>query len=183
LSELNVHEKAYALLTVHRAENSDNPQRIGNILQAMEDLDIPVVFPIHPRTEGNLKRHNNSLSRNIAAAKPLGYFDTLRLVRDAFVVFTDSGGIQQEACILGTPCITLRDRTEWVETVETEVNFLAGAKRDFILESFVRIKKEYPSIEEKLETAKELFGAIGATDRILKVIRATLPVTREVILT
>lgn len=96
---------------------------------------MPVVFPVHPRTKKVLEEYGmwNRLPANIIITEPLGYLDMLKLMRHACKVLTDSGGIQKEAYLLGVPCITLRENTEWVETVDTGWNVLVGADRDKIL--------------------------------------------------
>jgi UDP-GlcNAc3NAcA epimerase len=117
----------YALLTVHRAENTDDPSRLSGILDALEQLGETVVFPAHPRVLGAIARLGAVVSPNVRVCEPLGYADMIALEAHARVVLTDSGGVQKEAYWLGVPCVTLRDETEWVETLATGWNVLAGA--------------------------------------------------------
>jgi UDP-GlcNAc3NAcA epimerase len=133
---LGLSEKAYLLATVHRPENADDPGRLRSILTAFARLDEPVVFPVHPRTRGRLAAlgfggsapgPDNHKGNNIRYIDPLGYLDMVRLEQSARMILTDSGGIQKEAYWLGVPCITLRDETEWVETVRTGWNIVTGA--------------------------------------------------------
>lgn len=123
----------YAVMTVHRASNTDDPAMLGAILGAVGEAGLPVVFPVHPRTRQAMAAHGLALPANILAVEPLGYLDMLRLLGSARRLLTDSGGMQKEAFVLGVPCVTLRDTTEWVETVELGWNVLAGTDRGAIL--------------------------------------------------
>ena len=128
----------YVLATVHRANNTDDPARLKGILEALGSLPLPVVFPVHPRTRAAIDRHGLQPMMEpgrILALEPLRYAETLRLARRSRRVFTDSGGLQKEALYLGVPCTTLRDETEWVETVESGWNVLAGADPERIRSS------------------------------------------------
>jgi UDP-GlcNAc3NAcA epimerase len=118
LRDLGLIDGAYALATVHRAETTDDPQRLDAVVTALkaEALRQPVVFPVHPRTQRAIARHGITLGR-IRAVKPVGYIDMVRLLDGAALVMTDSGGLQKEAYFARRPCITLRDETEWPETV------------------------------------------------------------------
>ena len=126
LQRLGVEEGGFVLATIHRAENTDDARRLDEILRALEASPDPVVFPLHPRTRQAL---NGRPARGGAVRfiDPVGYLDMVRLESAARVIVTDSGGVQKEAYWLGTPCITARDETEWVETVETGWNVLTGA--------------------------------------------------------
>lgn len=124
--------KEYFLLTLHRAENTDNKERLNNIINGIlkisEYYNIPIIFPIHPRTLKKLREYNllNKLGsdKNIKIIEPTGYFKFLILEKNAKLIITDSGGVQEEACILKTPCITLRENTERPETLEVGSNML-----------------------------------------------------------
>jgi UDP-N-acetylglucosamine 2-epimerase (non-hydrolysing) len=118
----------YALVTLHRSETVDSPARLEPIVQALTHLDIPVIYPVHPRAGKMLKRFGllKSLAAGVTLTPPLGYLDFLALERSARVVLTDSGGVQQETSILGVPCLTLRSTTEWIETVEQGQTRLVG---------------------------------------------------------
>jgi UDP-N-acetylglucosamine 2-epimerase len=130
--QLNLHSKQYYLLTLHRAENTNNVERLASILKAAESLDLPVLFPIHPRTQGVLTSAGISLNGNLRSTGPLGYLEMLVAEKYARKILTDSGGVQKEAFYLGVPCITLRERTEWPETVELGANRIAGTSPDAI---------------------------------------------------
>jgi UDP-N-acetylglucosamine 2-epimerase (non-hydrolysing) len=130
---------AYFLLTLHRQENVDIHERLANILSGLgmlcQELDLPVLWPAHPRTRRNLERFGLSVPSGVKLTKPVGFFEFLRLERNARLILTDSGGVQMEACILRIPCVTLRHSTEWVETLEIGANILAGCEPDDMLRS------------------------------------------------
>lgn len=138
LAELGLKPKEYLLATIHRPYNTDNPDNLGNILQAFLEADETVVFAVHPRTR--LKLQDLPGSRNLARSNhlqvidPVGYLDMLVLQQNARLVLTDSGGMQKEAYFLGTPCLTLRPETEWVETVQAGWNLVVGTNREAILQ-------------------------------------------------
>jgi UDP-N-acetylglucosamine 2-epimerase len=111
----------YVLLTLHRAENVDDPQRFGRILDGLA-VDLPVIFPVHPRTRASLDRAVRPLPPNVIAIEPVGYLEMVALEANAHAIATDSGGVQKEAYLSGVPCVTLRSETEWVETVEAGWN-------------------------------------------------------------
>lgn len=126
LSELQVEPGAYALVTVHRAENAGNAERLARIAAGLNALDEPVVFPVHPGTRKALEQIDFRPARHVRLVPPLGYLDMVRLLTSARVVITDSGGLQKEAYWSSVPCITLRDETEWTETVAHGWNVLVG---------------------------------------------------------
>jgi UDP-GlcNAc3NAcA epimerase len=134
LQKLALTEKRYVLATVHRSENTDDPARLGRILNALGSLQETVVFPVHPRTRKEMTKHHRRPSPQLRTIDPVGYLDMLSLTRSARLVLTDSGGLQKEAYWLGVPCVTLRDETEWVETVKVGWNALAGSDCDRIVE-------------------------------------------------
>jgi UDP-GlcNAc3NAcA epimerase len=118
----------FALLTIHRAENTDDPARLSAIIEALNHFtDIEFVFPVHPRTRKILQQMGLNLASHIHAIEPVGYFDMLVLEDLCSFVVTDSGGVQKEAYFFGKPCITLRDTTEWAELVAAGWNTLVGA--------------------------------------------------------
>ena len=138
LNRLEIRPGDYLLATVHRAENTDDVERLGNILRAFSQLDEQVIFPIHPRTRKAITDSGDDElkeSSNIRLIEPVGYLDMLSLQQNARMILTDSGGIQKEAYWLGVPCVTLRDETEWVETVQAGWNTLAGATYPCIIEA------------------------------------------------
>lgn len=126
LKEHNLDEKGYVLVTVHRQENTDNVDRLGNILRGLGDSQWPVIWPLHPRTKKVIQENNLNIPSVIKMIEPVGYLDMLTLEKHACVILTDSGGVQKEAYFHQVKCITLRDETEWVELVTHGVNSLAG---------------------------------------------------------
>ncbi len=142
LKELDLAERGYALATCHRAENTDDLDRLNGIASALGKIaeDIPVVLPLHPRTRKLLVDHGleGKLGRT-KVTEPLPFLDMIALEQAAKVILTDSGGVQKEAFFYGVPCITMRDETEWVETVHTGANQLAGASVPSILAAYANV--------------------------------------------
>ncbi|MCP4397488.1 MAG: UDP-N-acetylglucosamine 2-epimerase (non-hydrolyzing) [bacterium] len=132
---LGFSSKKYALATVHRAESTDRPERLNAIFQALEQLareGLPVVLPVHPRTHKQLQTFG-IFSEHLRTIEPLSYLDMLLLEKHAQIILTDSGGVQKEAYWLKVPCLTLRDETEWVETVKSGWNIVVGARKETIV--------------------------------------------------
>jgi len=115
----------YGLLTIHRAANTDDPERLAELLRGVGAIDLPVVFPAHPRVRKAIGSAGLALPGNVFLCGPAPYLAMLGLQRDARVVLTDSGGVQKEAYVLGVPCVTLRAETEWPETLQGGWNVLA----------------------------------------------------------
>lgn len=126
----------FSLLTIHRAENTDDQTRLHNIADAIEALsDRTILFPIHPRTRKIMASSGIHLGKHVRQIDPVGYLDIIALESTCELVLTDSGGVQKEAFFFGKPCITLRDATEWVELVDSGWNTLAGADTEKIIEA------------------------------------------------
>jgi UDP-N-acetylglucosamine 2-epimerase len=136
LSQLSLQPGAFSLVTIHRAANTDIPARLRRIMTALNSLPETIVFPAHPRTRKALTALELSLEDHVRLIEPVGYFDMLVLEENARLIATDSGGVQREAYNLGRPCLTLRDETEWMDTVETGWNRLVGAEPVQIRESW-----------------------------------------------
>ena len=141
IATLGLQPKNYLLCTIHRAGNTDNPERLTQIIRALVEIatpDCPVILPLHPRTKGYLIRYNLSetiaTNQSLRLIDPVDYLDMAMLEKNAATILTDSGGIQKEAYFYRTPCITLRDETEWTETVDAGWNQLAGYRTEKILE-------------------------------------------------
>lgn len=128
LEELELGKRGYAVVTLHRPANVDNPQVLGGLLQVLERLrrELPVVFPVHPRTRKALNGRPTGTMANLWLTEPLGYLDFMKLLAHARLVLTDSGGIQEETTVLGVPCLTLRENTERPATIEQGTNRLVG---------------------------------------------------------
>lgn len=163
----------YALVTLHRAELVDDAARLRRVVAAIQQVPLDTRWPLHPRTRVAMERASVVIpsGQNVSITEPVGYLDAIRLVRDAAVVITDSGGIQREAYWLGTPCITLRNETEWVETVELGANQLLSP--DAV--------EELPMVARQLvETARagwsrDAYGTGDAAQRVAACVRAMLP--------
>ena len=135
LKEHNLKAGEYLLATVHRASNADDRETLSSIAEALMDCGRTVVFPVHPRTRKNLEAYGlwDAFSKKVKVLPPVDYLDFLGLLMEAAKVVTDSGGVQKEAYFFGIPCITLRDETEWIETVEDGWNALVGTETEDIL--------------------------------------------------
>src|SRR3954469_14865713 len=168
LAEYGVEPGGYVVVTAHRAGNVDDPSRLERLVELLEALPLPAVFPLHPRTRARLEA-SGLMARleaapNVRLTPPLGYLDFLTLARHARAVLTDSGGVQKEAFLLGTPCVTLRDTTEWVETVEAGWNVLG----DLAGRGALRALERPPPAGER----PELYGGGRAGERIRDAIDA-----------
>ena len=168
LKDLNLQKERYFLMTAHRAENVDNKERLKGILKGAEMISqefiLPVIYPIHPRTRKMLKEFKLFVSKNIHLLEPLGYLDFLQLQKGAKLILTDSGGIQEEACIIKVPCITLRDNTERPETLLVKSNILVGTDPQKIVKSakkMLNLKKDW----------KNPFGSGESAEKIIKIIK------------
>jgi len=126
LARLGLANAPFVLLTIHRAANTDDPARLAAIVAGLQGAGT-TVFPVHPRTQQAIAKHGIALPTNVAPVGPIGYLDTIALAGAARAVVTDSGGLQKEAYLLETPCVTLRDSTEWIETLELGWNVLADS--------------------------------------------------------
>ena len=137
LSSLHLNPREYFLVTIHRQENVDNRARFASILEGLDkvaaDFHLPVIYPIHPHSEKRMAEFNLK-PKNLTLIDPVDFLGFLQLGSNARLILTDSGGVQEEACILSVPCVTLRDNTERPETLEVGSNILAGVLPDKILE-------------------------------------------------
>ena len=138
LNKLNLSPEEYFLVTAHRQENVDVKERLKDILEGLEsvytDFNLPIIYPIHPRTMKKINEFGLEVPDGIELIEPLGFLEFLQLEANAKLVLTDSGGVQEETCILKVPCVTLRDNTERLETLEVGSNVLAGVNQNRILE-------------------------------------------------
>jgi UDP-GlcNAc3NAcA epimerase len=173
LEERGLESKGYVLATIHRAENTDVPENLRCLFNALNAVanQMPVVLPLHPRTRTALKRENllDSMSRGLHLLDPVGYLDMVTLEKNASLIATDSGGVQKEAFFHRVPCVTLRHETEWNELVELGWNVLvpptsAKAVEAAVLESLTPRKRQ--AIPENL------YGGGKAGAQITKALRA-----------
>jgi UDP-N-acetylglucosamine 2-epimerase len=148
LEQLRIEPQHYALVTIHRAANTDEPERLRQITTALNLVSETVILPVHPRTQKALSNINVHLEDHIRIIEPVGYFDMLALEENARLIATDSGGVQREAYYMGVPCLTLRDETEWIAIIETGWNKLVGADKKMILDNWFNFvpPTEHPPI-------------------------------------
>lgn len=165
LDDLNLTEGRYILATCHRAENTDVPSRLLGIIDALAIIarDMPVVLPLHPRTRALLAQYGyeDKLS-TLAIVEPVSFLDMIRLEQSAYAIVTDSGGVQKEAYFYGVPCLTTRDETEWVETVESGWNQLVGADADRIVQAYSTLRH--------LSLHPQLYGNGDAASHIISIL-------------
>jgi UDP-GlcNAc3NAcA epimerase len=169
LSELGLKPGAYCLATVHREENREDVSKLCNLFDAFKELsnpDCPFVVPLHPGTLQLIQPYisENRLSPNVRIVPPVSYMDMIHLIAHARVILTDSGGIQKEAYFAKIPCITLRNETEWVETIEAGWNRLVGSEREAIISGFLILAGGKPESNERL------FGAGNASQMIVEIL-------------
>lgn len=158
--------KEFVLATLHRAENTDSPERLASIVEALNQVHrekAPVVLPVHPRTRKVIAQQG--LKLKVHAIDPVGYFEMVSLLKRCKLVLTDSGGVQKEAFFFGKACITMRDQTEWVELVESGANELVGADGGLIVSAVSR------NYGREVSDRDELYGGGQASQRIVTAIK------------
>ncbi len=165
-------EKPFVLLTMHRAENTDDRERLAAILAGFAAAPVPVIFPMHPRTKARLTEFGIALPPTIVPVEPLGYLEIIALESAARTIFTDSGGVQREAYFAAVPCVTLRDTTEWTNTVDAGWNRLTGADTHAIAGFLARPPAPAPD-------RPPLFGDGHAAEKIAAVLDS--PETAEIV--
>ena len=169
LSDLPITDRNYLILTLHRKENVDNKKRLREIISAMKELckTHHIIFPIHPRTLKRLREFKLMQTakriENLRIIEPAGYLDFLKLEKNARLVLTDSGGIQEETCIMKVPCVTIRENTERPETLIVGSNIIAGWERITIIDSVYKMLK-------KKRTWKNPFGKGKASKKIVEIL-------------
>ncbi|AEH24054.1 non-hydrolyzing UDP-N-acetylglucosamine 2-epimerase [Pyrococcus yayanosii] len=173
LERLGLKEKEYILVTAHRKENVDNPNMLKKLVEILEALPITLVYPVHPRTEKRLKAfglwERLEKAEHVILTKPLAYLDFLKLERNAKIIMTDSGGIQEEAIILNVPCLTLRYNTERPETLKAGGNVLVGLEKERALAYVERLLSD-SEFYEKMASASNPFGDGKAGERIAEIL-------------
>ena len=162
-------KRPFALATLHRAENTDSPERLRSILLAPSEIsqELPIIMPLHPRTRKMIDEIDidDNVLADLVLIDPVGYLEMVYLLQKCWLVLTDSGGLQKEAFFFQKPCITLRDETEWVELVEAGVNTLVGADRKSILNAF------HEALFRCLDFPTDLYGNGRAGERIVEKLR------------
>ena len=165
MERLKLSPRGYILATVHRQENTDNVERLGAILAAFSGAQTPIIWPMHPRTLKRIEGFGLQLPRSIIFIDPLGYLDMVMLEKSALIIATDSGGVQKEAYFYRVPCITLRNETEWMETVEMGWNQLVGTNE-------VLIRKAFQQPPTPLSNGSAPYGTGDASQCIVKAIKS-----------
>ncbi len=172
LDKLNFKKENYFLLTIHRQENVDNEERFKGILKGLklvyEKYNLPIIYPIHPRAEKMIKKFNLTIPKGIKVIKPVGYLDFLNLEKNARLILTDSGGVQEESCILKVPCVTLRDNTERSETIKVGSSVLSGVNPQRILRSTSKMINRKRSWENPFGNGKSAEKIIETLIKNLK---------------
>ncbi len=174
LNRFDLEKDDYGVVTLHRPENVDSPEALKSIVEALIQLeDLDLIFPVHPRAMKMLRRSgllpHLEKAKHLRLVDPVGYLDMLHLAKQAKIVFTDSGGLQKEAFWLHTPCLTFRERTEWIETVELGGNVLVGSNKDLIVQK----AREYLMTKNLKSRLKELpnpFGDGDSSEKIVEVL-------------
>jgi UDP-GlcNAc3NAcA epimerase len=149
LTSLGIETKKYALVTLHRAENVDDRERLNSIIKGLAYYENKIIWPLHPRTKKMLKSFGIDIPQNISIIDPIGYLDMILLEKNAALIATDSGGVQKEAYFHKVPCITLRDQTEWIELVEQGANIITGANTNAIISALSKAITINPRIFDK----------------------------------
>ena len=165
LAPIDVLPSEFILATLHRAENTDNLERLTNIVNALNELHrtiAPVVLPLHPRTRKLISQQG--LRLNVHLIDPVGYFEMVWLLDHCSLVLTDSGGVQKEAFFFGKACVTMRDQTEWVELIDVGANELVGADKDKI------IKTASKHLGRRVQDVHQLYGGGRAAQRIVDIL-------------
>ncbi len=162
LARLSLAPGEYALVTIHRAANTDDPERLGQIVQVLNHVAETIIFPAHPRTRKALAQIGAQFADHVRLVEPVGYLDMMMLEENARLIATDSGGVQREAYFLNVPCLTLRDETEWIETVQVGWNKLVGVEPERVAEAWFTFAPpaEHPPI----------FGNGAAAERIAQIL-------------
>ncbi|MFD1435404.1 non-hydrolyzing UDP-N-acetylglucosamine 2-epimerase [Kroppenstedtia eburnea] len=164
LEQLGAEPREYVLVTLHRAENTDHPDRLKEIISALNELESPMILPLHPRTRNRMERQGLTFTNpRLKVIEPVGYLDMLHLEMNAAKILTDSGGVQKEAFLLQVPCITMRDETEWTETVEQKTNVLVGANKRKIIEYVETFHVDFAKVDP-------VFGNGHTADRIVELL-------------
>ena len=171
LDALGLKQNSFFLLTLHRQENVDIKDRLENIFRGLnlvvEELGLPMIYPCHPRTRKRIERFGIKLHDEIILTEPLDYLSFLKLEKEATMIFTDSGGVQEEACILKVPCVTIRSSTERPETVKVGANIVAGRSPEGIL-------KAAKMMMNRNRSWPNPFGDGKASKRIVYILRREL---------
>jgi UDP-N-acetylglucosamine 2-epimerase len=165
LNQLQIVPGSFSLVTMHRVANTDDPERLRQIITALNLVPETVILPMHPRTKKAFTKMNVHLEDHLRVIEPVGYFDMLTLEENARLIATDSGGVQREAYYMSVPCLTLRDETEWVATLESGWNRLVGADQKLILDAWFDCSPpaDHPPIYGTGTAARLIAGVLNTT--------------------
>jgi len=159
MNRLNLNKEEYILATIHRAENTNDFNRLKNIVEAFNESEEKIILPLHPRTQKYIIEYGLSFGKNVETIQSVGYLEMVMLEKNCKKIITDSGGVQKEAFFLDKPCITLREETEWIETVENDWNILVGADKLKIKNAILQF-----------ECSKPKYGYFGYGDAVKKIV-------------
>jgi UDP-GlcNAc3NAcA epimerase len=162
LDDLKLNKNEFLLMTIHRPSNADHDDRLLSILSEVSKLDLPVIFPIHPRSRPRVEKLISQTSGNIRIIDPVGYLDMMMLEKNSKIIITDSGGVQKEAYLHKTPCLTVRGETEWVETVRDGWNYIVGDD----LKKISILSKDFPEPKQW----NPHYGDGQASDKIVRLL-------------
>ncbi len=166
LHRLGIRAGEYCLFTLHRAENTDDIRKMNRIFASLANLkDYFFVFPCHPRTGKVIKQYNIEIANNILLIDPIGYLEMLALEKNAQRIITDSGGVQKEAFFFEVPCVTLREETEWIETINAGMNLLVGDDGHKIVQGI-----QSPAVSRQYGSRQSLFGDGKAAEQIIYIL-------------
>lgn len=173
LKKFGLEKQHYLLVTAHRQENVEHKEKLEKILTALKMLfdkyKIPIIYPMHPRTKNNIEQFRIKIPKGIIITEPLGFLEFLKLEADAKLILTDSGGVQEEACILKVPCVTMRENTERPETIEAKSNMIAGTSPEKILSC----------VEKMLNSDRKWKNPFGDGDAAEKIIDAVVKALKK----
>lgn len=164
LDKIEMKNNKFILGTIHRAENTNDIKRLNNIIEALNQCEESVILPLHPRTKKYIEDYGLTFNNNVKVIAPIGYLDMLFLEKNCMKIVTDSGGVQKEAFFMNKPCITMRDETEWVETVENGWNILVGTDKKKILDAIINFEPQKPK--------NNYFGNGNSSDKICEIIES-----------
>jgi len=164
ISKLGLEGKEYILATIHRAENTNDPIKLKNIINAFNKSGKKVILPLHPRTKKYISEYKLEFASNVKVIDPVGYLDMIMLEMGSGKIVTDSGGVQKEAFFLSKPCITMRNETEWIETVDNGWNVLVGTDSDKICYNILNFAPK--------EKKNNYFGDGNTAQKIVQILNA-----------
>lgn len=164
VKELGISEEKFGVLTLHRRENVDIPDRLKGIIEGLSEIEHQIVFPMHPRTRHQIADQNLTLPKNLKIVDPIPYTTMMAIVSKASLLLTDSGGLQKEAYLLNTPCVTIRDNTEWVETIDAGANVLVAPEAEDIR------RKAQEMWNKELKNNPSVYGDGHASEKIARIV-------------